>query len=219
MLVPDNALITSGKSGIRIQPEVLDRNIRNTRLIMDEYRIVETDRYSTFTKASLNGMPIIYNHSVIGKYNFYKGGTSIYRFEIVTDTLAGSEINGISLEIRKNLIRIMNNENKVQTEIEANAPNVDTYFSLFDKDIGNLTIKQYRSRSANQPPNSRWQYQTGFVIEIDGEEYGILAFYPSPKLYKNNGFKKISDENIEDKIILYIFMTYERFNRDREDNS
>jgi hypothetical protein len=219
MIVPDNAFITSGKSGIRIQSEVLDKNIRNIRLIMDEYHIMETDRYSTSTKASLNGMPNIYNHSVIGKYYFYKGGTSIYKFEIVTDTLVGSENNGTSLEFRKHLIRIINNENKVQTEIETNAPNVDTYFSLFDKDIGNLTIKQYRSRSANQSPNSRWQYQTGFIIEVDGEEYGILAFYPNPKLYKNNGFKKISDKNIEDKIILYIFMTYERFNRDREDNS
>jgi len=93
-------------------------------------------------------------------------------------------------------------------------PNVDIYFSVFDEDIGNLAIRQYRSRSANQSPNSRWQYQTGFIIEIDGEEYGILAFYPYPRLYKNNGFDKTINERIEDKIILYIFMAYEGFNRE-----
>ena len=89
-------------------------------------------------------------------------------------------------------------------------PNEDIYFDVFDEDIGNFVIRQYKSRSANQSPNSRWKYHTGFIIEVDGEEYGILAFYPNPKLYKNNGFKKLNDEEMEDKIILYIFMAYER---------
>jgi hypothetical protein len=216
MTVPDNSLITSGKSGIRIQTEIFDKNFQNKRLIMDEYYIVEKSKISVFTNVPPKDRSGIYNSSVGGRYDFCKGETSLYEFEIVTDSVISVYKNGSSMGDSKNFIRIINNENIVQTEIKPNMPNVDIYFSVFDEDIGNLTIRQYKSRSANQPPNSRWQYQTGFIIEIDNEEYGILAFYQYPRLYKNNNFNKIIDENIEDKIILYIFMAYERFNR--EDN-
>jgi hypothetical protein len=220
MTVPNNALITSEKTGIRIQPEVLDKDVRNTRLIMDEYRIVQTDQISDSFEVAIDILPAIYTRSIGGRYDFYKGKTNLYKFEIVTNTLIGSRnYAGKSSEIRKHLIRIIDDKNKVQNEIETNAPNIDIFFSAVDEDIGNLTIRQYKSRSASQPSNSRWKYHTGFIIEVDNEEYGILAFYPHPKLYKNNGFKKVINDSVEDKIILCVFMAYERLNRDREDNS
>jgi hypothetical protein len=184
--------------------------------IMNEYYIVETDKISFFTNVPPKGQFGTYKSSVGGRYEFFHGETSLYKFEIVTDSFIRTYPNGNSTGNWKKFIRILDNDNIIQTEIEPNMPNVDIYFSLYDKDIGNITIRQYRSRSANQSPNSRWQYQTGFIIEINGEEYGILAFYPGPKLYKNNIFSNDIDKNIEAKIILYIFMAYERFNR--EDN-
>ena len=217
--VPDNSLIASGKSGVRIQTEIFDRNFQNKRLIMDEYYIVETDNISIFTNVPPKGQSGTYNSFVGGRYEFFKGETNLYKFEIVTDSFItvfsnSTSINSTSIGDWRKFIRIIDNENTIQTEIEPNMPNVDIYFSVFDEEIGNLVIRQYRSRSANHSPNSRWQYQTGFIIEIDGEEYGILAFYPYLRLYKNNGFDKTINEKMEDKIILYIFMAYEGFNRE-----
>jgi hypothetical protein len=185
---------------------------RNKMLIMGDYNIVKTNKI-TFSadevSYTLNGQS--YSSSVDGRYEFLKGETCLYKFEIITDKSIKKVSSVVSIENRRRFIRLINNDAAVKNKIELDALNADIFLSVSDEDIGNLTISRYRSGNANSSQNSNWQYETGFIITIDDEEYGILAFYPKPKLYRNNRLNKIIDENFEDKVILYILMAYEGF--------
>ena len=212
IIVVDNSLFTF-EQGIRFNPGVLRRDYRKKTLIMNEYYTVETSQISVFTNVPPQGRAGIYNSLVGKRFNFYKNGTLLYRFEIVTDSLIRVSANDRSIGTFRKFIRVINDDYTIKNEIEPNAPNALIYFDVTDEKIGNLVIKQYRSRSANQSPNSRWDYQTGFIIEVNGEEYGVLAFFPKPRLYKNNNFMEINDVRKESRIILYIFMAYKRLNQ------
>jgi hypothetical protein len=213
LVVPDNSLITFGKSGIHIQNEVLGKNFQKKTLIMDEYFLVETGQISVFTNVPPKGKSGSYHSSVGGKYNFYKKDLCLTQFEIVTDSTITVFSNDLSIGNSERYILIRNNDGSMETRITPNATNSEIYINIFDESTGNIAIKKYESRSANQPSDSPWKYQTGFIIEINYEEYGILAFYPNLIFYKNNTFEENIDEETKDKIILYIFMAYESFNR------
>lgn len=213
MVVPNNSLIVFGKSGIHIQSEVLNKNFQKKVLVMGEYTLVETDQVSVFTNVPPKGESGSYHSSVGGKYNFYKGDICLNQFEIITDSVI-IVFNSSSIGSSQKYILIKNDDDPMKTRITPNAKNSELYINIFDKSIGNIAIKKYESRSANQSSHSPWKYQTGFIIEINYEEYGILAFYPRPKFYKNNMFEADIDEETKDKIILYTFIAYESFNRD-----
>ena len=210
MILPSNALFRSGQSGIRMHPEVFNRNYQKKTLILNGYYTVETGPIAVFSNVPPPGRSGIYNSSVGGRYDFFKEDVFLYRFEIVTDSIINIHANDSATGISRSFIRVLNEDNSVKMEIEPNMPNSEVYFAVNDDDIGSLVVKQYRSRSANQSEDSRWRYHTGFIIEINGNEYGILAFYPNPGFYQNNLFNEIMNEQKEDKIILYIFMAYKR---------
>ena len=211
---PDNSLITIDNSRIHLQPEILHRNFETITLILNDYYTIETERINIFTSVPPEGRVGNYRSSVGRRYNFHKGDELIYRFEIITNSYIVINENGSQTAASRRYIRIINEYNFTETQIEPYTINDAIYFELFDEEIGNFVIRDYKSRSANQSPNSRWRYHTGFLIEIDNEEYGILAFYPDPIFHKNNSFAINIDEQIENKIMLYIFMAYIRYTQE-----
>ena len=217
IIVPNNSIIVSGDSGLRLQTEVHDKNFKNKKLIMNDYYIVENEKISNISNLKKLSGYIEYDSTVGGRYEFYKGEICLYNFNIVTEAVGVNQsrsTTAVNFAEGITFIRIFNDDNTVQVEITPNLPPNEIYFSIYDSDIGNFIIKRYKSRSANESPNSPWQYHTGFIIEIDNEEFGILAFYPNPKFYKKKSFNRNINENIMDKIILYFFIAYEEmFNR------
>ena len=196
--------------GLRINSQILNSDFLKRTLVMNEYYTVETSQISVFTNVPPPGKIGNYTSSVGKRFDFYKDETLLYKFEIVTESFLRINSNGSTSGTSREYIRIINEEHALITEIWPGAMNASIYIDINDELIGNLIITRYRSRSANQSPNTRWRYHTGFAIELNGKEYGILAFYPQPNLYKNNEFPEILDEKTEDKIILYIFMAYKR---------
>ncbi|MHB9292977.1 hypothetical protein Holit_02094 [Hollandina sp. SP2] len=211
--IPGNALFSFDKNGIHMHSEIFDNNFKKKTLIMNEYYLIEDNQISDFSNVPPKGGSGVYHSSVGGEYSFFKENIYLSQFEIVTESTVTFFSNGFSIGSSQKYIRIRDENGIVKNEIKLNALNSDIYINLHDEKIGNVEIGKYESRSANQPSDSPWKYYTGFIIKLNGEEYGIFAFYPKPKFYKKNEFSGDMNEEIEDKIILYIFMAYESYNR------
>jgi hypothetical protein len=213
VVVPDNAFVTFDKSGVHIHSEVFGKNFQKKALVMGEYVLVETGQISVFINVPPEGKSGTYRSSVGGKYDFYKGDLCLNRFEIVTDSVITTFSNGLSTGSSQKNIFTRNNDGSLKAKVVPNEKDAEIYINIIDEIAGNIAIKKYESRSANQPSDSPWKYQTGFSIEVNYKEYGILAFYPLPKFYKNTTFEEKISEETTNKIILYMFMAYESFNR------
>jgi hypothetical protein len=211
--IPSNALFSFDKNGVHIHSEIFDKNFKKKTLIMNEYYLIEDNQISDFSGVPPKGSSGVYHSSVGGKYSFFKENICLSQFEIVTESTIIVFSNGFSTGSSQKYIRIKDENGVVKSEIKLNALNSDIYINLSDEEIGNVEIEKYESRSANQPSDSPWKHYTGFIIKLNGEEYGILTFYSKPKFYKKIEFYDDTNEKIEDKIIFYIFMAYESFNR------
>lgn len=211
--IPGNALFTFDKNGIHMHFEIFDKNFKKKTLVMNEYYLIEDSQISDFSDAPPKGSSGVYHSSVGGKYKFFKENICLSQFEIVTESIITVFSNGFSIGSSQKYIRIEDKSGIIKSEIKLNELNSDIYINFYDEEIGNVGIEKYESRSANQPTDSPWKYHTGFIIKINSEEYGILAFYQKPKFYQRIEFFGAMDEEIRDKIILYIFVAYESFNR------
>jgi hypothetical protein len=211
--IPDNALFSFDKNKTGMHPEIFDKNFKKQTLVMNGYYLVEDNQISNFSDVPPKDSSGVYHSSVGGKYSFFKENTRLSQFDIVTESAITVFSNGLSTGRSQKYIRIRDENGIVKSEIKPGAPNSDIYIHLSDEEIGNVEIGKYESRSANQAANSQWKYYTGFIIRLNDEEYGILAFYPKLKLYKKIEFFGDMNEEIEDKILVYIFMAYESYNR------
>ncbi|MDR2176710.1 MAG: hypothetical protein LBP20_01560 [Treponema sp.] len=211
--IPGNALFTFDKSGIHTHFEILDKNFKKRTLVMNEYYLIEDSQIYDFSGVPPKGSSGVYHISVGGEYSFLKESVCLGQFEIVTESTITVFSNDSSIGSSQKYIRIKDENGIIKREIKPNEINSDIYINIYDDEIGRVGIEKYESRSANQPSDSPWKYYTGFIIRINSEEYGILAFYPKPKFYKKIEFFSDMDEEKEDKIVLYMFIGYESFNR------
>jgi len=194
--IPDNSIFDKDQSNTHIFSNTLISNLPQKTLIMGEYFTIATDLIYTIINVQdpvhPPGRPG-FNQYLIGiRYNLYQNEMLLYRFEIVSDS-------------HRKFIRLIDESNAIVGEIVPTS-NLEIYFAITDDKIDDFVIKNYRSKVAV----GHWGYHTGFIIEINGEEYGILAFYPNLRLYKNKTFTGIIDEEQERRIILYTFMAYKR---------
>jgi hypothetical protein len=87
-------------------------------------------------------------------------------------------------------------------------PDGDTYVTVSDDLLGLVTFKQYRSANAeDQRPTV-----TGFTVIINGDEYGILAFYKEPAWYLSNTAARLTQQS-RDRLSLYLLTAYEGYTR------
>jgi hypothetical protein len=192
---------------------VFEKNLKKKTLAMNEYYLIEDSQISDFSNVPPKGRSGTYHSSVGGKYSFFKGDVCLGQFEIVTESVITVFSGGFSIGSSQKYIRLKDERGIIKREIKPEERNSDIYINLYDEKIGNVGIEKYESRSANQAPDSPWKYYTGFMIKIDGREYGILAFYQKPHFYRKIEFPGDMDEEARDKITLYMFMAYESFNR------
>jgi hypothetical protein len=210
--IPGSTLFTFDKSGMHIHWEIFDKNFKKKTLVMDEYYLIEDSQIADFSGVPPKGSSGLYYSSIGGKYSFFKENLCLGQFEIVTESTIIVFSNSSSIGSSQKYIRITD-KNDIKREIKPNALNADIYLYVYDEEIGGVEIVKYESRSANQPADSPWKYHTGFIIKINGEEYGILAFYQKPQFYQRIEFSGGMDEKTPDKILLYMFMAFESFNR------
>jgi hypothetical protein len=89
-------------------------------------------------------------------------------------------------------------------EYETN-PDGDTYVTFADDLLGQVALVPYRSDGARSAIN-------GFTVSVNGEEYGVLAFYKEPALYLKNTAARLTPEN-RDRLSLYLLTAYEGYTR------
>lgn len=180
---------------------------------MGDYYLLETEQIAIYSNVPPKGKAGAYNSVVGGKYEFYKANIRLNQFDIITDSKITVFGNGSSIGDWEKYIRIKDEKDKIITIIKTNMANSEIYFNLFDQDAGNIVIKNYFSRSANAPQDSPYKFHTGFLVEINNKEYGVLALHPRPQFYKKIIFNGNMNEKTEDKIILFILTAYEAFKR------
>jgi hypothetical protein len=189
------------------------KNFKKKTLAMNEYYLIEDSQISDFSDVPPKGRSGTYHSSVGGRYSFFKENECLSQFEIVTESVITVLSSKFSIGDSQKYIRIKDENGIIKRKIKPKGFNSDIYINLYDEKIGNVGIEKYESRSANQAPDSPWKYYTGFMIKIDGQEYGILAFYQKPQFYRKIEFPGDMDEEARDKIILYILMAYASFTR------
>jgi hypothetical protein len=87
-------------------------------------------------------------------------------------------------------------------------PDSDTYVVIKDDLLGQVAIAEYLSiiSEGKRPATS------GFTVTINGDEYGILAFYKEPALYINNTATQLTPQN-RDRLSLYLLTVYDGYIR------
>jgi hypothetical protein len=187
-------------------------NFPQKTLIMGEYYTIATEIiYNIFNvemPVRLPGRPGFHKHIIGVRYNFYKDEMLLYRFEIIS--VPNARVNSNIYPTRnyrgnRKLIRVLDGNNLIVGEIEI-IPNNENYFAIYDDKIDDLVIIIYRTMVAPE----QWLNCAGFIVEVNGKEFGILSFYPNLIFYKNNELMDIIDEEQERRIILYTFMAYKR---------
>jgi hypothetical protein len=206
--IPANTLFTFDKGGIHIHPEILDTHFEHKTLVMGNY-FLRAD--TEIAHIPPNGSKGLYHASMKRSYSFYKGPLCLAQFELVTESRFFIFTNGSSIGSSKRYIRTIASNGIITKEITLNVPHADSYMNVQDVQLGQVVIGKYESRSEQQAPESPWKYHTGFTIQINAEEYGILALYSNPQLYIRIGYSTVLDEKAQDQIVLYIFMAYESF--------
>jgi hypothetical protein len=218
IIIPDNSIFATEQYTIPINSNIFDNIFPQKTLIMGEYFTMATELISITIDVPPPDLPPVrpirppgpphvrpgtYQYFLGVRYNFYKDEMLLYRFEIIA-VPSDNDKSYSPVNYRK-LIRIIDDNSETVGEIEP-TPDIETYFGINDDRIGDLVIKKYRSKIAP----GHWGYHTGFIIEVNNKEYGILAFYPNLRLYKNNEFMGIFDNIQERRVILYTFMAYKR---------
>jgi hypothetical protein len=131
------------------------------------------------------------------KYTFYKGIAPLYGVEISKAEKKNILFSIIDLVEIKQCIRILYDSG---IKIEYPINNESSYITFQDESIKALDITYYQSRNKNDLEHD-WTYTTGFNVTLNGEEYGIISFYPSALYLKN-------ENTMQDTISLYILSAY-----------
>jgi hypothetical protein len=140
------------------------------------------------------------------KYVFYKNNVRLYDVEIVKQERAIQLSESATLYTGlKRYIRIVD-RNRVRKEYAITSEQQLPYITFQDDAAeddatGTVTFTNYQSRNKNDLDYD-WNYNTGFNIQVNGEEYGILAFYPV-SLYIRAG-----NNDVPEQLALYILTVY-----------
>jgi hypothetical protein len=155
--------------------------IGNYRLVYNEDNSSQGNNYKETTR----------------KYTFCKGIFPLYGVEIskMEEKNILSSLIGL-VGIKRYIKVIYDNGIKIEYPID----NESSYVTFQDEDIKALDITYYQSKNKNDLEHD-WTYTTGFNVTLNGEEYGIISFYPG-SLYLKNG------NTLQDKIVLYILSAY-----------
>jgi glutaredoxin-related protein len=86
-------------------------------------------------------------------------------------------------------------------------PDGDTYVTISDDLLGQVAIGQYRSIASDTQSAI-----SGFTVTINGDEYGVLAFYKEPALYINNTAAQLTPQS-RDRLSLYLLTVYDGYMR------
>jgi hypothetical protein len=135
------------------------------------------------------------------KYVFYKNNDRLYDVEIIKWE-RGVQL-GESATLYTGLKRYIQivDRNRVKKEYDITSEQQSPYITFQDDTTGTVTITNYQSRNKNAPEYD-WNYDTGFSIQVNGNEYGILAFYP-PSLYVRTG-----NNDVPEHLALYTLAAY-----------
>jgi hypothetical protein len=162
--------------------------------VMENYRLV----YNGNNSSQGNNYD-----ETIRTYTFYKGAAPLYGVEIsrLEEKDILSAIIGL-VRIKRCIRIIYDNGIKIEYPIKFEHPmnNEPSYITFQDESIKALDITHYQSRNKNDLEHD-WTYPTGFNVTLNGEEYGIISFYPSSFYLKN-------ENTMQDKIALYILSAY-----------
>jgi hypothetical protein len=86
-------------------------------------------------------------------------------------------------------------------------PDSDTYVTIADDLLGQVVIGQYRSIASDTRSDI-----SGFTVTINGDEYGVLAFYKEPALYINNTAAQLTPQS-RARLSLYLLTVYDGYMR------
>lgn len=157
------------------------------------------------TKTTFAGIGTIVNEKG-GIFEFKKDAASDYTVEILGKS-TGTVIGSLTMYSRRRHIRFQKKngvpyEMNEQTSAE-NPRNVT--FTIYNESIGKISFTNYRSKIETMP---EWEYDSGFVMNVNDAEYGIIAYVGKPAAYLKKGWHTVPHT---DMLMMYLLAMYENY--------
>jgi hypothetical protein len=186
---------------IKTKPTFL---IFGENLLLNEYSL----RYKRNTPDNVSYTILsTYKRNKSGRrYDFYKKGQKLYTVDIIKSDKESDigNVLGVDVSVKYNIeMAIIIHNNYSKEEFKINLDERRPYVLFKDSNIGEINFDYYKSSNKNNPKDN-YEIFAGFKINVNNEEYGLLAIH-YPSLYLKNNIE------ITDKMALYILATYAHY--------
>lgn len=138
-----------------------------------------------------------------GEYSFKKDNGRIYDLKIFeTGVVTKTKTN--SAGMTKKILQI-SKDNRFEAEYQTVNEMGKTEFLRVDQNGHPIVVAKYYKLNDNSDPNPLLALHTGFLITVDGQEAGILAFYPRLTYFE----KKTPAVLLPDEVVMLTLASYE----------
>ncbi|MDR0563178.1 MAG: hypothetical protein LBG73_10905 [Spirochaetaceae bacterium] len=172
---------------------------KNRTISILNYTLTQKKQASYETESAL------YRKQKGGVYTFRGNAEPEYAVEIIGEATGLKLTSSVIYTDR----RYMRFQKKGGLQYEVTIPLMrNAELTIYYESIGNVVFRNYRSKNKNDL-NSGWEFDAGFTVLLNGDEYGIIAYYRQPAVYLRKGWNTTAYADILMMFMLAVYENYE----------